>query len=48
MEGRITEMIGEFGTMVIRVCVAGTLLAARKVMEVRGLVRGLDQLLFHM
>ena len=27
--------------------VAGTLLAARKVMEVQGLVRGLDQLLFH-
>src|SRR5437588_134337 len=27
--------------------VAGTLLAVRKVMEVRGLVRGLDQLLFH-
>jgi 4-hydroxy-tetrahydrodipicolinate reductase len=27
--------------------VAGTLQAARKVMEVRGLVRGLDQLLFH-
>ena len=27
--------------------VGGTLLAARKVMEVRGLVRGLDQLLFH-
>jgi 4-hydroxy-tetrahydrodipicolinate reductase len=26
--------------------VSGTLLAARKVMEVRGLVRGLDQLLF--
>ena len=28
--------------------VGGTLLAARKVMEVRGLVRGLDQLLFHL
>src|SRR6266567_1797267 len=27
--------------------VSGTLLAARKVMEVRGLVRGLDRLLFH-